>query len=298
MKPWFMPKDIPSAKNVKVFSGGACNIRDGNGALLRNQERDHINDWLTEQNVLFFDPQIHPETHGTEYVFELHFPMESMARESAAVHLYEISPRTFGSATALEIGVTEFQRSLPTVLFFSDGKNHEDVIPDHTSDGYPVFAPYDIWSSEVAMRSHYAEMIKNANQMRKYLVRFAEVLPALTITFSDQTFEGDVVITPDRIHAVDMFRAIIRSASGKRAVVNFTGGDKARDEKGNPLFIAPENPRDTQLRTRLDEYVDEGNSLRRAMCELVRINVFARVVYTQETAINALSDLMAIKQII
>lgn len=298
MKPWFMPKDVPNAKNVRVFSGGACNIRDGAGALLRNPERDHINDWMTEENVLFFDPQIHPDTHGTEYVFDVHFPMENMARESAIVHLYEISPRTFGSATSLEIGVTEFQRSLPTVIFFSDGRNHEDVIPSHTEDGYPIFSPYDIWGSEVAMRSHYNEMIKNANQMRKYLIRFAEILPALTITFSNETFEGDVVITPDRIHAVDMFRAVVRAASGKRAVVNFTGGEKALDEKGNPLFIAPPEPLETQLRTKLDEYVDEGNALRRAICELVRINVFARVVYTQETAIRALEDLMKITKLI
>ena len=66
---WNMIKDMSDVKTVQVFSGGACNIRDDQGRLLRNQERDAINDWLTEQGIKFFDPQIHPDTHGEEYVY-------------------------------------------------------------------------------------------------------------------------------------------------------------------------------------------------------------------------------------
>jgi len=34
------------------------------------------------------------------------------------------------------------------------------------------------------------------------------------------------------------------------------------------------------MRALLDQYVDEGNELRRSIAELVSINVFVRVVYT------------------
>jgi len=58
---WSITQEIATAHRTQVFSGGACNILDGEGKLLRNGERDPINDWLTEKNIVFFDPQITPK---------------------------------------------------------------------------------------------------------------------------------------------------------------------------------------------------------------------------------------------
>ena len=295
---WNLINDLADAYKIQVFSGGACNIRNDEGKLLRNVERDDINDWLPSHNVIFHDPQIHPDTHGTEYTYELHHPLEIAAREAAHISLFEISPRTFGGVTSMEIALEEFAAQQPTIIFFSDGDNDIDVIPAHSKNGYPLFAPYGIKTSESARRAHYAEMIKNANRMRRYMLRFAEDLHALTVSFGQETFDGDVVITPQRIHAADMFEAVTNAAAGRRVVVNFTGGDKARDKKGNPIFIAPEYPNPVDLRMLLDQYIDEGNALRHRICDLVRINVYVRVVYTQRTAIQALEDLMRIKGIV
>jgi len=294
---WNLINDPTQADKIQVFCGGACNIRDENGVLLRNVERDDINDWLTSQNVVFHDPQIHPDTHGTEYKYEVHHPLEIAAREAAAITLFEMSPRTFGGVTSMEIALEEFERQQPTIIFFSDGDNDIDVIPQHSKEGYPLFAPYGIKNNAAARQAHYKEMIKNANRLRRYILRFAEDLHALTVSFGEETFDGDVVITPRRIHAADMFEAVTNAAAGRRVVVNFTGGDKARDQQGNPIFLAPDDPTPVDLRMFLDQYLDEGNALRRRICDLVRINVFVRVVYTQHTAIQALQDLMQIKGI-
>ncbi len=294
---WNLAKDLSETEKVVVFSGGACNIWDANGKRLRNAERDQINAWLTRNDVLFYDPQIHPDTHGTTYDYEIHQPMEVGARKNAKINLFEISPRTFGGATALEIAIDEFRYREPSIIFFSDGNNEKDIIPAHSTDGYPLFAPYGIHDNDIARETHYNEFIKSSNRMRKYLMHFAEDLSALTITYGEQTFEGDIVITPDRMHAADFFRALVRAATGHRTILNFTGGDKAMDTDGYPLLVAPRKPRKAQLKSYLDQYVDEANALRRAIAELVRINVFSRVVFTQRAATDALRDLMRVQGI-
>ncbi len=294
---WNLVSDIADIEQVVVFSGGACNIRDAKGKLLRNQERDDINNWLSRNDILFYDPQIHPDTHGVDYDYEVHQPLEVGARKLAKVNLFEISPRTFGGATALEIAVDEFRYNDPSIIFFSDGNHDRDVIPAHSTDGYPLFVPYGIHNNDAARKAHYEGFIRGANRMRKYLMHFAEDLDALTITFGEQTFEGDIVISPKRMHAADFFRAVVRAASGKRTIINFTGGDDARDENGYPIFLAPTKPRKVDLNSYLDQYTDEANELRRAIAELVRINVFSRVVFTQRAAIDAIRDLLRVQGI-
>lgn len=297
-KQWNPVETMEEAAQTRVFSGGACNILDADGRLLRNVERDPINEWLTEQNVPFFDPQIHPDTHGYEYDFDLHFPLEMAAREAARINLYEVSPRTFGGITSLEIAADQFRYHEPMVIYFSDGNRETDGVPAHSERGYPLFAPYGITSSPASMQAHYLEFIKNANNMRKYLITFARELDTLTVNFSEQTYEGDIVISPDRMHAAEIFRAVVHSASGQRVFVTFTGGEAARDEKGNPRLMMPATPPPIQMRALLDQYVDEGNALRRAIAELVRINVFTRVVYTRRAATIALEEVLRVKRVI
>ncbi len=291
---WNLVREMSDIDKISVFSGGACNIRDTHGNLLRNGERDEINDWLTKNDVLFYDPQIHPDTHGTSYNYEVHQPLEIAARQHAKVNLFEVSPRTFGGATSLEIAMDEFRYDQPTVIFFSDGNHARDVIPAHSTDGYPLFVPYGLNDNNTARLTHYKEFIKSGNRMRKYFMKFAEDLTALTVTFGDETFAGDIIITPTRMHAADLFRAVVQAASGQRTIVNFTGGEDAKDDKGYPLFKAPAEPLPAELATLLDQYLDEGNALRREIASLVRINVFSRVVYTQEAARYSLKDLLTI----
>lgn len=295
--PWNQPADLSEVHRTKVFSGGACNVIDSQGKLLRNTERDAINNWLTEQNIVFFDPQIHPNTHGVEYDYAIHHPLEMAARLAAKINLYEVSPRTFGGITSFEIAADEFRYEEPTIIYFSDGDADQDNIPLYSPKGYPLFEPLGLDENEQARKAHYKEFIKNGNNMRKYLTRFAREMSSLTVAFTDNPQSGDFVITPERMHASDLFRAVVLAASGERVYVTFTGGDKARDKQGNAIFMAPENPLEIELDALLDQYVDEGNALRESMAKLVHVNVFSRVVYTQKSAIIALEEVMRVVEI-
>lgn len=301
MTKWSITQNLATVRNTQVFSGGACNILDEHGTLLRNTERDWINDWLTERGIVFFDPQIHPDTHGEEYDFAKHHPLEMAARLFAKLNLYEVSPRTFGGITSMEIAYDRFRAREPMVIYYSDGYADRDAIPIHSEEGHPLFAPDGVSSSEAAMKAHYREFIKNGNNMRRYLMRFAREMDKhnlLTVNFSDRPQKDDIIISPERMHAADLFKAVVDAASGHRVFVTFTGGSDTRDNKGTPQFLVPEAPPEVEMHAFLDQYVDEGNALRRAIAELIQINVYVRVVYTQASARMALEELLRIKGLI
>ncbi|MBZ0308028.1 MAG: hypothetical protein K8I82_18315 [Anaerolineae bacterium] len=292
---WNTTQEMSTIHLTQVFSGGACNILDVEGNLLRNRERDSINDWLTQKNIMLYDPQIHPETHGVEYNYPQHYHLEKAARNAAKIDLYEISPRTFGGITSLEIAADHFQWEEPMVIYFSDGDPDDDKIPAHSEKGQPLFVPYGLTDSEQAMQAHYREFIKNANNMRKHVISMARELGNLTVTFGTHASRSDIVVSPERMHAADIFRGVVRACSGQRTIINFTGGERIRDSYGYPQLLIPENPHEMIMRALLDQYLDEGNALRRAIAELVEISVLVRVVYTQKAAILALEELLKVK---
>ncbi|HEX2621580.1 MAG TPA: hypothetical protein VHL11_15585 [Phototrophicaceae bacterium] len=298
LKRWTVTEEISTAHETQVFSGGACNILDSDGNLLRNQERDQINNWLTGHNIRFFDPQIHPDTHGIDYNYEIHHPLELAARRAARINLYEVSPRSFGGISSFEIAADHFRSHEPIVIYYSDGDHTQDRLPDYSSKGHPLFVPDGLSKSDQARHAHYREFIKNGNHIRKYLMNFAREMTTLTVTFDMPVRHRDVVISPYRLHAADLFSAVVKASSGERVFVTFTGGSDVRDSLGNPLFVAPIHPPEVELRALLDQYVDEGNELRRAIAEMVNVNVFTRVVYTQKSAILAMEELLRIKGLI
>ena len=289
---WNVTTEVNTAHLVTVFSGGACNILDEKGALIRNQERDRVNDWLSHNKIMFHDPQIHPDTHGEEYDYEKHSAIEIAARNAAKINLYEVSPLTFSGITSLEIAADHFKYGEPTVIYFSDGSHEHDRIPEHSPEGYPLFVPKGITDNDAAKAAHYREFVKNGNNMRKYVIHFARKLSSLTIDFSQTVHKGDTIISPERIHASDLFGAVVRASRGERVFVNFIGGPDAQDSEGNPTMNVPANPTNVQRNALLDQYVDEGNELRKSISELLHVDVFTRVVYTQESAIQALHELL------
>lgn len=287
-------REMAEVSKTRVFSGGACNILDASGQLLRNTERDPINEWLTQLDIWFFDPQIHPDTHGEEYSYRKHHPLEVAARAAAGINLYEVSPRTFGGITSFEIASDHFREHEPMVIYFSDGNQNQDIIPSHSPKGHPLFVPFGIEHSPAAIEAHYKEFIKNGNNMRKYLMGFARQMDTLTVTFGTERQNTDILISPERMHAADLFRAVVLASSGQRVIVTFTGGNDSRDEFGNPRFLAPEDPPEIEKHALLDQYVDEGNELRRAIAKLIEISVFVRVVYTQKSVLLALEEVFSI----
>ncbi len=292
---WNVTEELKTAHMTQVFSGGACNILDEHGNLLRNRERDAINDWLSQKDIFFYDPQIHPETHGVEYNYEEHSRLEVAAREAAQVNLYEVSPRTFGGVTSLEIALDHLRWHEPMVIYYSDGDAENDRVPDHDERGFPVFVPYGLGKDEAANLAHLREMRKNANHMRRYLLRFSLTVPELVIVFGGRHRKKDIQITPDQMHAADIFEAVVRAASGEKVVVYFPKRQTPIDNWGNPLFQAEDKPRGIQQELLLDQYVREGNLLRERMATLIEMKVFLRVAYTQRSAILAMEELLRMR---
>src|SRR5690606_31727863 len=133
--------------------------------------------------------------------------------------------------------------------------------------------------------------------MRKYLMHLAREMVGLTVTFSDNP-HSHYQIEADRMHAADLFEAVVRALSGERIFVNFPSGETYRDMDGNPLFVCTQAPRRAELHAWLDQYVDEGNALRKRIAELVGVNVFTRVVYTQKSAILGLEELLMLSNLL
>ncbi|HZM24741.1 MAG TPA: hypothetical protein VFC02_23530, partial [Anaerolineales bacterium] len=74
-----------------LFVGGASNIQSPSGPV-RNPGRDTLARWLDHQGWSYFDPQIHPSTHGRDYIWGIDGPQEKRARELAKLRVYEINP--------------------------------------------------------------------------------------------------------------------------------------------------------------------------------------------------------------
>ena len=108
-----------------LFTGGACNIQGPTGPT-RNPGRDPLARWLDEQGWSYFDPQIHPSTHGRDYIWGIDGPQEKKAREHARLRVYEITASTIGSVSMLEI-MDDARRGRTSIVWFNGGKSFAPV---------------------------------------------------------------------------------------------------------------------------------------------------------------------------
>ncbi len=108
-----------------LFTGGACNIQAPNGPV-RNPGRDRLATWLDERGYSYFDPQIHPITHGRDYQWELDGPNEKSARESAQLRIYEITSTTIGAVSMLEI-MDDALHGRRSIVWFHGGRTFAPI---------------------------------------------------------------------------------------------------------------------------------------------------------------------------
>jgi hypothetical protein len=178
-----------------VFTGGACNIQGLDGPI-RNPGRDPLARWLDAQGIPYFDPQIHPSTHGREYAWELDGPMEKKAREEAKLRVYELTSSTIAAVSILEV-MDDARAGRPAVVWWNGGR---------------VFAPIGIGEraeleANRALRErlgetayqHLLAYVAAGRQLRRELevmladsdvVRFADSLPELQRTISELLARG------------------------------------------------------------------------------------------------------------
>ncbi len=108
-----------------LFTGGACNIQGLNGPE-RNPGRDPLAAWLDTQHWSYFDPQIHPSTHGRDYVWGIDGPQEKRARALAKLRVYEITRATIGAVTTLEI-MDDARLGRTSIAWFNQGQSFEPI---------------------------------------------------------------------------------------------------------------------------------------------------------------------------
>ena len=148
-----------------LFTGGACNIQAVTGPI-RNPGRDPLAAWLDKQGWSYFEAQIHPTTHGRDYVWGIDGPQEKKAREQATLRVYEITATTIGAITMMEI-MDDARHQRTSVVWFNEGKT---FVPIGLGDR-------DDLQRNEALRQHVGDMvyshllayIKAGNQIRNEL---------------------------------------------------------------------------------------------------------------------------------
>lgn len=165
-----------AAANTTVFSGGACNTITVEGQKTRSTGRDSLNDWLEELGIPFFDPQIHPDTHGRDYDYDQDGPAEQVARAVAQVTLYEIAGGTLGAVTHLEALADALRGKDNVVIWFNSSLD---------AKGKPLFEPLiDVSSVQGLAAVHLTEYKIGGDNVRKNLVAFVGKLPNVTIVYT------------------------------------------------------------------------------------------------------------------
>lgn len=154
---------LDSGKTV-VFSGGACNCITTEGTKVRNTARDSLNGYLAENDIFYFDPQIHPDTHGREYNYDVDGPGEQTARSLAAVTIYQIGDDTLGAVTGLE-AVRDAVGGKKVVLWLSG---------EHDAKNKPMFVPQGVNTEglDPATKAHLGEYVSGGQKLRQNLRDF------------------------------------------------------------------------------------------------------------------------------
>jgi hypothetical protein len=112
---------MQAGQHPVLFTGGACNIQTNDGPM-RNEGRDPLAAWLDSQGWTYFDPQIHPSTHGREYEWAIDAPQEKIAREQAKIRVYEITSATIAAVTMFEI-MDDARNNRSSIVWFNNGRD-------------------------------------------------------------------------------------------------------------------------------------------------------------------------------
>lgn len=287
-----MTLTLEAAQLARVFAGGASNMIDAQGQNARNPLRDPVHKALSKANIAFYDPQVHPDTHGETYQYEKHGPIEQAAR-AAALPVYEVSPITFCGVTSMEIAMDHLNSKKSMVVWFSNGVMGSIDWPAHDDQGFPLFTPLGLNDLKVQL-VHLQQMVRNANSVRRYFLEFARQV-GLPVTFEATGYapRNAVRISQSEMHVVDMLQVLCAHLRGEKVAIHFYGPETTKPV----MDVDPALLSGGKARRYLSQYIDEGNAMRREVCKLLSVNVRTRVVFTDQAAIDAVFELLELEDV-
>ncbi len=171
---------MQAGQKPTLFTGGACNIQTAEGPI-RNPGRDPLAVWLDELGLSYFDPQIHPTTHGRDYIWEIDGPREKQAREEAKLRIYEITPTTIAAISMMEI-MDDARHGRVAIVWFNEGRTFAPLGLG-SRDEFKNNEPLRQKVGETAY-SHLLAYINSGRQMRGELAALLADCPHITFVDS------------------------------------------------------------------------------------------------------------------
>jgi len=156
-----------------IFSGGSSNYIDENGEDQRGTGRDYLNQLFDEDSdidgdgksdngsIVFYDPQIHEDTHGRKYDYAIDGPTEALARDLSEIAIYEIANTTLSFVTMMEI-IRDVAKGKKVVFWMSD--EFIPIKPNNESDRAKLSKIFEV---------HLASFSKAEKNVRSYFMKFA-----------------------------------------------------------------------------------------------------------------------------
>ncbi|HRQ41283.1 MAG TPA: hypothetical protein PLD25_25475 [Chloroflexota bacterium] len=179
---------MQAGQKPTLFIGGACNIQTPDGPV-RNPGRDPLAAWLDEMGLTYFDPQIHPSTHGRDYIWEIDGPREKQAREEAKLRIYEITPTTIAAISMMEI-MDDARHGRVTIVWFNEGRTFAPPGLGTREE----FTSNALWQQKVG-KTAYAHLLAYINAGRQLRGEIASLLAdSPHITFVDSLDELKAII--------------------------------------------------------------------------------------------------------
>jgi hypothetical protein len=177
-----------------LFTGGACNIQGPNGPV-RNPGRDPLAEWLNAREWSYFDPQIHPSTHGRDYVWGIDGRQEKNAREQAKLRVYEITATTIAAITVLEI-MDDARRGRMSIVWFNEGETFEPI----GIGNYDQIKNDEImrWRVGEMVHSHLVAYVNAGRQLRIELTLMLADCPNIVFVNSFDDLKKAIGILIDR----------------------------------------------------------------------------------------------------
>jgi len=247
-----------------IFCGGSSNYIDENGVGQRGIGRDYLNRLFDadkdidgdgksdDDSIVFYDPQIHLDTHGREYNYNIDGPTEALARDLSEIAIYEIANTTVSFVTMMEI-IRDVAKGKKIVFWMGD--KFIPIKPNHEGDKDKLAKILEVhlatfFKAESSARSYFMKFAKQFKE-EGYPINFEYVTDSETTQkrkrkpwFDDENNKTELHfdIYKDLFCSDVLIRALMRIAERKQTTIIFHDISEGKEDDVSLLKERYENP--------------------------------------------------------